>query len=119
LSVCGPSTVWTVADGTVSTQTLDPRDLGLAISRIEDLRGGQSQHNAEVVEQVLSGAPGPVRDAVLLNTGAALAASDLAGPGWSGGLQQALAQGMARAAESVDSGAAAGVLQAWVAASRR
>jgi anthranilate phosphoribosyltransferase len=60
-----------------------------------------------------------VRDAVLLNTGAALAASDLAGPGWSGGLQQALAQGMARAAESVDSGAAAGVLQAWVAASRR
>jgi anthranilate phosphoribosyltransferase len=119
LSVCGPSTVWTVADGTVSTQTLDPRDLGLAISRIEDLRGGQSQHNAEVVEQVLSGAPGPVRDAVLLTTGAALAASDLAGLGWSGGLQEALAQGMARAAESVDSGAAAGVLQAWVAASRR
>lgn len=56
-----------------------------------------------------------MRDAVLLNAGAALAVYD----GGDGTLQERLAAGIARAAESIDSGAAAAALERWVAASSR
>ena len=52
---------------------LDPGDLGLPAATTEDLRGGDATHNAGVVRRLLEGEPGPVRDAVLLNAGAALA----------------------------------------------
>jgi anthranilate phosphoribosyltransferase len=67
-----------------------------------------------VVRRLLAGEQGPVRDAVLLNAGAALAVH-AAGPGT---LEERLAAGMARATEAVDSGAAGATLERWVAASR-
>jgi anthranilate phosphoribosyltransferase len=66
---------------------------------------------------MLSGEPGPVRNTVLLNASAALAAA--AGVPGAEGLDKALAEGYARAAAAVDSGAAAGLLDRWVAASQR
>ena len=66
---------------------------------------------------VLAGQPGPVRDTVLLNAAAALAAG--AGVADPGHLTAALADGYARAAAAVDSGQAIALLDTWVAASQR
>src|ERR1700760_1696597 len=59
---------------TTTGPSFDPAALGLARSTLADLRGGDPAHNASVVRSVLAGEPGPVRDIVLLNAAAALAA---------------------------------------------
>jgi anthranilate phosphoribosyltransferase len=84
---------------------------------VEDLRGGDAPHNAEVVRRLLAGATGPVRDAVLLNAGAALAVHEAAYDVTQASLDERLAAGILRAAEAVDSGAAADTLDRWVEAS--
>jgi anthranilate phosphoribosyltransferase len=117
LTTTTSSTVWVVHGGTVSRADFDPADLGIAASAPEDLRGGDAAHNAAVARAVLAGQPGPVRDTVLLNAAAALAAeSGVPDPGL---LRQALADGFARAARAVDSGAASALLTRWVEASQR
>jgi anthranilate phosphoribosyltransferase len=117
LTTTGPSTVWVVHGGEVSQTTVDPADLGIARSVPDDLRGGDPAHNAEVARGFLAGAPGPVRETSLLNAAAALAADEgVAGPD---ALVPALAAGYQRAAAAVDSGAAADLLERWVAASKR
>jgi anthranilate phosphoribosyltransferase len=109
--------VWVVHGGTVSQTKLDPEVLGIGRSSSADLRGGDPEHNAEVARAVLGGEPGPVRETVLLNAAAALAAeAGVPGPEQ---LPEALAVGRARAANAVDSGAAQTLLTRWVAASRR
>jgi anthranilate phosphoribosyltransferase len=114
LTTTGPSHVWEVAGGTVAESTLDPAALGVPRARLEDLRGGDAAHNAAIVRRFLAGERGPVRDAVLLNAAAALVAS---GTG-SGSLETRMAAGLAEAERSVDSGAAATVLEKWVTATR-
>jgi anthranilate phosphoribosyltransferase len=117
LTTTGRSTVWVVHGGEVSQTTVDPADLDIARSVPDDLRGGDPAHNAEVVRGFLAGAPGPVRQTALLNAAAALAADEgVAGPD---ALVPALAAGYRRAAAAVDSGAAADLLERWVAASKR
>lgn len=110
LTPCAPSQVWTVREGAVSTSTLQPEEVGIERADPAALRGADAAHNAEVARRFLAGAPGPVRDAVLLNAAAALVAlSPTAEP-----LAAQLRAGMARAAEAVDSGAAAAALDGWV-----
>jgi anthranilate phosphoribosyltransferase len=104
------TTVWVVAGGAVRHMSLDPAELGVAAARPEDLRGGDAAHNADVIRRLLAGEPGPVRDAVLLNAAAALAAHT----GLSGDLAADLRAGAARAATAVDSGAGAELLARWV-----
>ena len=113
LTITTTSTLWRVRDGEVSTLTIDPRDFGIALAPIESLRGGETAYNAEVVRRLLAGETGAVRDAVLLNTGAALAVYDAPGTD----VPEALAAGIEKARESLDSGAARDVLARWVAAS--
>jgi anthranilate phosphoribosyltransferase len=117
LTTTGPSTVWVVHSGTVSQTTFDPAALGIARSALEDLRGGDPARNAEVARAVLGGALGPVREIVLLNAAAALAAE--AGVPGTDGLEPALGDGYARAADALDSGAAQELLDRWVQASQR
>jgi len=117
LTTTGPSTVWVVHGGTVTQTTLDPAALGIGRSRPEDLRGGDPPFNAGVARAVLGGEPGPVRETVLLNAAAALAAE--AGVPGAESLPSALADGYARAASAVDSGAAEALLGRWVEASQR
>jgi anthranilate phosphoribosyltransferase len=112
LTTTTTSSVWTVHDGEVRTTTVDPVSLGLAPSTTDALRGGDATHNAEVVRRLLAGEAGAVRDAVLLNAAAALAVYDAPGEP----VQDALAAGLARATEAVDSGSAAATLDRWVAA---
>lgn len=115
LTTTGPSTVWTVAGGVVSAASFDPASLGIARASLEDLRGGDAAMNAAVARSVLSGAPGPVRDAVVLNAAAALAAYDAS----TGTLESRLGAGLVRAQEALDSGAAAAALDRWVTVSQR
>jgi anthranilate phosphoribosyltransferase len=128
LTTTGPSTVWVVADGAVALTELDPLPLGLPRSTVEDLRGGDAPHNASAVRAVLGGQPGPVRDIVLLNAAAAIAASE--GVGFASpadgsqadvaeGLYKAIAAGITRAAAAIDSGAARDLLARWGEASNR
>lgn len=110
LTTTTTSSVWVVADGAVRQERLDPADLGIERSEPDALRGGDAEFNARVVREFLDGRPGPVRDAVLLNAAAALAALD----GVTGSLTEALRTQYRRAAEAVDSGAAREKLETWV-----
>jgi anthranilate phosphoribosyltransferase len=114
LSTTGPSRVWEVRDGAVTPSLFDPADLGLPRASLEDLRGGDAQHNAGVVRSLLAGQSGPVRDAVLLNAGAALAAAGFRESS-GGDLTKQISEGVQQAARSIDSGAAATVLDRWIA----
>ncbi|MEU4677986.1 anthranilate phosphoribosyltransferase [Micromonospora sp. NPDC023737] len=109
-STAAPTRVWVAQGGTVRETLLDAVDLGVPRSTIADLRGGDAPYNADVARRVLAGETGPVRDAVLVNAAAALATQ---GP-LDGDLVEALRAGMARAAESIDSGAAAATLERWI-----
>ena len=108
------SQVWVVRDGVVTRDQLAPEDVGLDRAAVDSLRGGDRSHNAEVARRFLAGEVGAVRDAVLLNAAAALVALE---PG-TGSLPDELRQAVGRAAESVDSGAAARSLAGWVETSR-
>lgn len=115
LTTTATSTVWVVRDGAVRRESFDPRDVGLELVPVEALRGADAAYNADVARRLLDGEHGPVRDAVLLNSAAALVALS---PG-EGALAEQLSAGMERAAEAIDSGAARGVLERWVGASQR
>lgn len=118
LSTTAPSQVWVVGDGAVRQEQVDPADLGIARATLEDLRGGDAAHNAGVVRDLLAGTPGPVRDAVLLNAAAAVVACDGVPAAGAGTLVAALRAALDVVADAVDSGAAAAVLDRWVAATR-
>lgn len=113
LSISGTSTVIRVHRGRVHHGTVDPQRFGLTPAPIEALRGGDAAFNAEVARRMLAGETGAVRDAVVLNAGAALAV--YRHPEQE--IDEALATGVAEAARSIDSGAAQAALERWVAAS--
>jgi anthranilate phosphoribosyltransferase len=117
LTTTTTSAVWLVHGSAVTAAELDPAELGIARARLDDLRGGDAAHNAAVARSVLSGDAGPVRDIVLLNASAALAADT--GVRRPEDLSRVLSEGLARAAEAIDSGAAEALLDRWVQASRR
>lgn len=109
LTTTTTTTVWLVADGEVRRDRVDPAVLGLPTARPGDLRGGDAATNAAVIRRLVAGEPGPIRDAVTLNAAAALAAH----AGLSGDLTADLRGGAERAADALDSGAAASLLQQW------
>ena len=116
LSTTAPSQVWVVADGSVRHERVDAASLDLPVATLKDLRGGDAAHNAAVLRDLLAGKPGPVRDAVLLNAAAAVVAAD--GPAGPLPLLERLRTALVEVAEAVDCGAAAAVLDRWVAASQ-
>ena len=109
LTVTTTSTVWVAAAGSVRELTLDPERLGLPLSRPAALRGGDVGVNLDVARRLFAGERGAVRDAVVLNAGAALAAH----AGLTVDLEADIGRGMSRAAAALDSGAAADLLTAW------
>ena len=110
LTTTGTSTVWTVSAGTVEQATFDPASLGLSRASLDDLRGGDARVNAAVARSLLAGDQGPVRDAVLLNAAAGLAAHAAT----TEALEERLRAGFAQAAAALDNGAAATTLARWV-----
>ena len=115
LSTATTSTVLDVRDGEVRTGSLDPARLGLRPPEVDALRGEDAAYNAEVARRLLAGEQGAVRDAVVLNAGAALAVHERD----EGDLHERVAAGMERAAAAIDSGAARATLDRWVAATAR
>jgi anthranilate phosphoribosyltransferase len=103
------SQVWVVRDGQVTEAIVDPADLGIPRVEQETLRGGDARTNADVARRVLAGERGAVRDAVLLNAAAAIAAARASGAG----LIERLREGLALATEALDSGAAEQTLDRW------
>jgi anthranilate phosphoribosyltransferase len=112
LTTTTTSTIWRVQAGTVDKLTFDPAGFGFARADLDDLLGGDAAANAAEARSVLAGAKGPVRDAVVLNAaGAIVAHAGLSSraewlPAWEDGLR--------RAAEAIDSGAAEQLLARWV-----
>ncbi|KJK59587.1 anthranilate phosphoribosyltransferase [Saccharothrix sp. ST-888] len=115
LTISTTSRVWIVKDGQVSETAFDPREVGIELVGIEALRGADADYNAGVARRLLGGERGPVRDAVLLNTAAALAALELT----EAPLAEQLRAGMERAVAAIDSGAAQDVLKRWAEATTR
>ncbi|NBE53572.1 anthranilate phosphoribosyltransferase [Streptomyces boluensis] len=113
LTTTATSRVWVVRDGAVREEAFDPRDVGIDLVPVEALRGADASYNADVARRLLGGETGPVRDAVLLNAAAALVALEPT----DAPLVEQIRAGMAKAAESIDSGRAREALDRWVAAS--
>jgi len=88
---------------------VDPRSYGFSRSELGDLQGGEAQLNARLASAVLAGEPGPRRDFVLLNAGAALVVA---------GIVETIEAGIELAVEVLDSGRAASTLESLVRASR-
>ncbi|MFH1112527.1 MAG: anthranilate phosphoribosyltransferase [Pseudomonadota bacterium] len=97
VSISAPTKVSRLKDGTVSTSTIDPRDIGIAFCDRCEIKGGSAKENALHLRSVLNGAPGPRRLVSLLNAAAALVVA---------GMAEDLTEGMSQAAQSVDSGSA-------------
>lgn len=119
VTVSTTTSVWWVAGGEVVERTLDPRALGFELHDLSTLVGDDATHNAGVVRRLLAGERGPVRDAVLLNAGLGLAvagARDAGGAADHGAFVALVADGVERARRAIDEGAAAQVLEQWVAA---
>ena len=106
----GESQVSEVREGVVRTSQVRPEDFGMPRAEIRDLQGGDREENARIIRAVLDGEPGPRRDIVLMNAGAALVAGNKA---------QDLKDGVALAAASISSGAATHKLENLIALSRQ
>ena len=97
ITLCAPTQVTEVEDGAVRTSTITPEEFGFKRAALEDLRGGTPRENAVITVAVLQGERGPRRDIVVLNAGVALLAA---------GIAKTIDDGVARAAQSIDSGRA-------------
>ena len=97
ITLSGDTTVWEVNQGRVSNWTLSVADIGLPVTPIEAVRGGDKAANATTMRDLLGGAGGPVRDYVLVNSAGVLLAGDLVSN---------IRDGVQLAAQTIDSGAA-------------
>jgi len=105
LSITGKTRIAHLKQGRVNTFDLTPEDVSLPRASIEDIRGGDSELNAQIIINILDGQPGPRRDIVLLNAAAALVVSGQAGD---------MVEGVKLAGEAIDSGRAKKKLEALV-----
>ena len=118
LTISTTSKVWWVRGGVVREYEVDPTSVGLHLNPVETLRGADAAHNAQVVRDVFAGAPGPIRDAVVLNAGVALALTVPDRGESQTDFIRALRSGMDRAGAAIDDGSATSVLHRWVAATK-
>lgn len=120
LTTSGHSHVWWVHDGQVKEFDLDPTMVGQKAHAVSELRGADAQHNANVARRLFDGEQGAARVAVLLNAGTALAVAAAGTQGKHPSNQEEfvelVSQGVTAAAASIDSGATAGIIDRWVAA---
>ena len=97
MSTTGENQICALADGVISDFTLHPEELGIAVTSIDALKGGDADVNAAALRKVLDGETGPYRDIVLLNATAGLVAT---------GHESDMKIALGRAQDSLDSGAA-------------
>ena len=107
LSLAGGNEIAEVRDGQLLMRRLVPGDAGLGLAPVDAIRGGDPAHNAAALRDLLMGAHGSYRDAVLLNAAAALIVAGEA-KDWREGVEEA--------AEAIDKGLAKALLDCWIAA---
>lgn len=105
LSTCGPSQVAELQDGDIWEYEIDPAPLGLPLALPHAFRADGPADSARIIAEVLDGKPGPAREIVALNAGAALVVADLA---------QDIQQGLQLAMQAMDDGSARNVLDTLV-----
>ena len=105
ISICGSTRVSRLINDKVESYQLDPQAYGFKKAAIEDLFGGGARDNSRIINDIIGGSPGPKRDMVVLNAGAAFVAA---------GLDRDIKDGIQRAAEVIDSGKAREKLDALV-----
>jgi anthranilate phosphoribosyltransferase len=108
ITTAGPTTVAALENGKIRTFEVSPEDAGLGRSKPEALRGGDAEHNAKALLDVLKCKQSPFRDVAILNAAAALIVA---------GKAKDLKQGAAIAAKSIESGEAEGRLDRLIAVS--
>jgi anthranilate phosphoribosyltransferase len=106
LSISAPTAVVEVHGGRLKRYTTSPHEVGLERGDAGEVRGGDPQANAQTARRILAGERGAARDIAVLNAGAAIYTADRAG---------SLEQGVRAAEEAIDSGAAAALLERFVA----
>ena len=110
ISLSAPTTVCEFKDGWMKNYVITPEQFGLKRCTKQDLVGGTPEENAAITRAILAGEKGPKRDAVLMNAGAAL---------YIGGKADSIREGIALAAEIIDSGRAAQTLEKLIEVSNR
>jgi anthranilate phosphoribosyltransferase len=108
ITTAGPTTVAALENGKIRTFEVSPEDAGLSRSKSEALRGGDAEHNAKALLDVLKCKQSPFRDVAILNAAAALIVA---------GKAKDLKQGAMIAAKSIESGEAEGRLDRLIAVS--
>jgi len=106
LSISGPTRVVELKDGEIQAHRVTPESVGLTPAPQDAVAAGTPEKNAGVARRVFEGGRGPERDLTVLNAGAAI---------YVGGRASSIEEGTRRAEEAIDSGAAGGVLERFVA----
>jgi anthranilate phosphoribosyltransferase len=105
ITISGPTRIGEVREGRVHTYEVTPEEFGLQRATLEDISGGDATLNAKLIREVLAGKKSARRDVVVLNAAAALVAA---------GRADHLRDSVPLAAAAIDSGAAAGKLEALI-----
>ena len=105
ITITSPTRIAEVREGKIRTYEVTPEEFGMRRAQLEDISGGDATTNAAIIGRVLAGEKSPRRDVVLLNSAAALVAA---------GKADHLGDALPLAAQSIDSGAASGKLNALV-----
>lgn len=109
VTTSGPTYILRLKDGEITHAEFTPEDFGVERSRLSELTGGSVGENVEIIRRILDGERGPRRDAAVINAAVGIVAA---------GIAEGFAQGVDEAVESIDTGAAASVLDRVVARSR-
>ncbi len=109
ITLAGTTFVTELNNGAIRSYAVAPGEFGFKTAEPDALRGGSVEDNARIAREVLNGKSGPMRDVILLNAGATI---------FVGGQAGSIAEGVQRAAESIDSGSARAKLDALVARGR-
>ncbi|MBQ6377100.1 MAG: anthranilate phosphoribosyltransferase [Lachnospiraceae bacterium] len=110
ISVSAPTKICEIRDGWFKSYVITPEDFGLTRCAKEELEGGTPEENAAITRDLLSGAKGAKRNAVLMNAGAAL---------YIGGKAESFKDGILLAEQLIDSGKALKTLEQFIEASNR
>lgn len=102
ITIAGSTQISEIKDNEVKTYVIKPEDFGISTVSVEEIKGGDCEENAKITKAVLNGEKGPKRDIVLLNAGAAI---------YVAGLAESIEEGIRKAEESIDTGAAMKVLE--------
>ena len=112
ITLATTTSVLIIGNGEIKSDRIDAKDFGIAQAPLEAIVGGDAAENAEISRAIFKGERGAPRDAVLLNAAAAIAAFE---GNFNQDIRTRLSEGLVRASEAVDSGAATELLNRWAA----